>query len=263
MSGYVYIVGAGPGNPELITVKALRAIQTADVILYDRLVNKELLQQAKKEAILIFCGKKPDHHVMTQAMIHEQLIFFAKQGKVVTRLKGGDPFIFGRGGEEAITLQGNNIPYEIVPGITSGIAASAYAGIPLTQRKVSSHVAFLTGHLERGKDFDDDWKNVAKSAGTVVIYMGMKNIEKIAQTLIQIGRSRQTPVAIIHQGTTTEQRTVTGTLQTIAHIAKNENITHPSIIVIGEVVRLGETIEWYSEIASSERYSFHRMTQSH
>ncbi|MDA3130098.1 uroporphyrinogen-III C-methyltransferase [Aliibacillus thermotolerans] len=247
MSGYVYIVGAGPGDPELITVKALRAIQEADVILYDRLVNEELLQHAKKEAILVYCGKKPNHHWMTQGMINEQLLFFAKRGKVVTRLKGGDPLIFGRGGEEALTLATNDIPYEIVPGITSGIAASAYAGIPLTQRKVSSHVAFLTGQTENNQDNDENWKSIARHAGTLVIYMGMKNLEKIVQTLREIGRPDRTPVAIIHQGTTEKQRTITGDLQTIVQIAKNERIHPPSIIVVGEVVKLGEKINWFQE----------------
>ncbi|MFJ8248194.1 uroporphyrinogen-III C-methyltransferase [Peribacillus asahii] len=243
----VYLVGAGPGDPELITLKAIKCIQQADVILYDRLVNKELLSYAKTGAELIYCGKQPDHHAMTQETIHHFLIRYAKSGKIVTRLKGGDPFVFGRGGEEAEELVKGNIPFEIVPGITSGIAASAYAGIPVTHRDVSSSVAFVTGHHKNDRQENEKWESLAKGIDTLAIYMGVSNLPYIREQLLKHGKSEDTPIALVHWGTTDIQKTVTGTLATIVDIVREEQIENPSMIIIGEVVRYREKLKWFKE----------------
>lgn len=245
--GKVYLVGAGPGDPELITLKGLKCIQQADIILYDRLVNKELLSYAKKGAELIYCGKLPDYHLMKQETINHFLIRYAKSGKVVTRLKGGDPFVFGRGGEEALALANQKIPFEIVPGITSGIAAAAYAGIPVTHRDLSSSVAFVTGHQKNDAKEDEKWESLAKGIDTLAIYMGVNNLPYIQEQLLKYGKKEDTPVALVHWGTTEVQKTVTGTLSTIAAIAKEEKIQNPSMIIIGEVVRYREKIKWFEE----------------
>lgn len=246
----MYIVGAGPGDRELITVKGLRAIQEADVILYDRLINKDLLDYAKRSAELIYCGKLPNFHTLKQETINRFLIKHAKAGKVVTRLKGGDPFIYGRGGEEAEALKAHNIPFEIVPGITSGIAGPAYAGIPVTHREYSGSVAIVTGH--RSKDGTEviQWEHISKGVDTVVIYMGMKNLAYICEQLIKHGRDEQTPVAIIHWATTNKQETVIGTLANIVEKIAKANVANPSIIVVGEVVKLSHTLSWFSQEAN-------------
>ncbi|HZG74022.1 MAG TPA: uroporphyrinogen-III C-methyltransferase [Chondromyces sp.] len=245
--GKVYLVGAGPGDPDLITVKALKCIQEADIILYDRLVNERLLEIAKPNAHLIYCGKLPDCHIMKQETINHLLIKYSKQGKVVTRLKGGDPFVFGRGAEEAEGLAKSGIPFEIVPGLTSGIAAPAYAGIPVTRRGVSSSFAVVTGHGAKGNPAAANWKHLANSVDTLIIYMGVGNLPAICQTLISHGKEADTPVALIHWGTTNSQQTVTGTLHTITKVAETEKIKNPSMIVIGEVVRLREKLAWFQE----------------
>ncbi|MFY0759106.1 MULTISPECIES: uroporphyrinogen-III C-methyltransferase [Metabacillus] len=245
--GKVYLVGAGPGDPELITLKAIKCIQQADVILYDRLVNKELLSYAKKEADLIYCGKLPDYHLMKQETIHHFLIRYAKSGKIVTRLKGGDPFVFGRGAEEAEALAKQKIPFEIVPGITSGIAAAAYAGIPVTHRDVSASVAFVTGHLKNDAKEDEKWASLSKGIDTLAIYMGVSNLPYIQEQLLKNGKSKDTPVALVHWGTTEVQKTVTGTLEDILEVVREQNIKNPSMIIIGEVVRYREKIKWFEE----------------
>ncbi|KPN89413.1 uroporphyrinogen-III C-methyltransferase [Lysinibacillus sp. ZYM-1] len=244
--GKVYIVGAGPGDADLITVKGLRCIECADIILYDRLINKELLTYAKQDAKLIFCGKMPQQHAMIQEHINQTLVSYAQQGLVVTRLKGGDPFVFGRGAEEAEVLVKHHIPFEIVPGITSGIAAPAYAGIPVTHRDLGSSFAMVTGHMQEGKDDEIRWESLAKGIDTIAIYMGVGNLPYIRQQLLKYGREEQTPVAVIHWGTfSAKQKTVTGTLATIEEIARTENIQNPSIILVGKVVTLRETIQWF------------------
>ncbi|GLC89724.1 uroporphyrinogen-III C-methyltransferase [Lysinibacillus piscis] len=245
--GKVFIVGAGPGDVDLITVKGLRCIEQADVILYDRLINEELLTYAKKDAKLVFCGKLPQQHAMIQEQIHQSLVEYAQQGLVVTRLKGGDPFVFGRGAEEAEVLVQHQIPFEIVPGITSGIAAPAYAGIPVTHRDLGSSFAMVTGHMREGKDDAIHWESLAKGIDTIAIYMGVGNLPYIRQQLLKYGRSEETPVALIHWGTFAKQRTVTGTLATIEEVVQRENIQNPSIIVIGKVVTLRETIQWFEQ----------------
>lgn len=245
--GVVYIVGAGPGDVDLITVKGLRCIEAADVILYDRLINEELLAYAKKGAKLIFCGKLPNQHAMIQENINQALVHYAQQGLIVTRLKGGDPFVFGRGAEEAEVLAQNGIPFEIVPGITSGIAAPAYAGIPVTHRELSSSFAIVTGHMREGKDDTIQWESLAKGIDTIAIYMGVGNLPYIRQQLLKYGRNANTPVALVHWGTFAKQKTITGTLANIVDVAKRENIKNPSMILVGEVVALREKIQWFEQ----------------
>lgn len=248
--GKVFLVGAGPGDPELITVKGMKIIQNSDVVLYDRLVNPELLTFAKKDAKLIYCGKTPNQHTLSQDMINSLLCKYASQGKIVTRLKGGDPFIFGRGAEEAEVLRKHGIPFEVVPGITSGSAAPAYAGIPLTHRDYSSSVTFFSGVRKEGAESKPYWEYLAKGTDTICVYMGVKQLPYICEQLIQYGKSPETPIALIHCGTTAKQETVTGTLENI--VEKAHHIKNPAMIVIGEVVRLRESIQWFEWKAAQE-----------
>lgn len=251
--GKVYIVGAGPGDVDLITVKGLRCIQEADVILYDRLINNELLSYAKPNAKLIFCGKLPNRHAMIQDNINLSLVQHASQGKIVTRLKGGDPFVFGRGAEEAEVLAAHQIPFEIVPGITSGIAAPAYAGIPVTHRELGSSFAIVTGHMREGKDDSIQWDSLAKGIDTLAIYMGVGNLPYITEQLLKHGKPATTPVALVHMGTYEQQYTVTGTLETIEQIALEQKVKNPSIILVGEVVRMREKIAWFEQKMAAEK----------
>lgn len=245
--GKVYIVGAGPGDPDLITVKGLRCIKEADVILYDRLVNKQLLEYAKPDAELIFVGKLPNYHGVIQDRIHQLLVLFGRKGKIVTRLKGGDPFVFGRGAEEAEVCAEANIPFEIVPGITSGIAAPAYAGIPVTHRDYASSFAIVTGHMREGKADSIKWESLANGIDTLAIYMGVGNLPYICSQLTKYGRSEHTPVALIHWGTTAAQQTVTGTLATIVDIVAKQKVENPSMIVVGDVVKVRDKIQWFEK----------------
>lgn len=238
----VYLVGAGPGDPDLITVKALKCIQKADVILYDRLVNEELLKEAKPDADLVFCGKHPKFHILKQETINHLLVKYAKQGKTVTRLKGGDPFVFGRGAEEAEELAKHGISFEVVPGITSGIAAPAYAGIPVTHRDIGSSFAVVAGHRCKGKHEEIDWKSLSKSVDTIAIYMGISNLPYICEQLMKNEKKADTPVAVIQQGTTEQQRVVTGTLTSIVREVENSEISNPAMIIVGEVVRFRERL---------------------
>lgn len=250
--GKVYLVGAGPGDVDLITVKGLRCVQEADVILYDRLINKQLLSSAKSGAELIYCGKLPNYHAMTQDTIHHFLIKYAKQGKIVTRLKGGDPFVFGRGGEEAEVLANHGIRFEVVPGITSGIAAPAYAGIPLTYRELSSSIALVTGHMREGEKDNIDWESLAKGVDTLAIYMGVNQLPYICEQLLKYGKAASTPIALVHWGTTESQQTITGTLETINQNVQQSTIKNPSMIVIGEVVKLRNKTHWFEQLAQSQ-----------
>ena len=243
----VYIVGAGPGDVDLITVKGLRCIQEADVILYDRLINKELLSYAKAGAKLIYCGKMPNRHAMIQDHIHYTLVEYATQGKVVTRLKGGDPFVFGRGAEEAEVLAENGIPFEIIPGVTAGIAAPAYAGIPVTHRDFASSFAIVTGHMREGKDDSIKWESLAQGIDTLAIYMGVGNLPYICDQLLKYGRNPSTPVALVNMGTFESQKTVVGTLETIVNIVEEQEIANPSMIIVGEVVQMREKIKWFED----------------
>jgi uroporphyrin-III C-methyltransferase len=252
--GKAYLVGAGPGDPDLITVKGLRCIQEADVILYDRLINKQLLEYAKPDADLVYCGKLPNYHTMKQETISNFLVKFAKKGKVVTRLKGGDPFVFGRGGEEAEALAKNGIPFEVVPGITSGIAAPAYAGIPVTHRDYSASFAFVTGHRKDNEVDNIKWESLARGVDTLAIYMGVGNLPYICEQLMKHGKEGTTPVALVHWGTYKNQQTVTGTLSTIVDIVHKEKVENPSMIVVGEVVALREKLHWFEGIQREESY---------
>ncbi len=244
--GFVYLVGAGPGDPGLITVKGRECIARADVILYDYLANDELLRHAKPGAELIYSGKVGGAHNREQRQINELLVAKAGQGKVVTRLKGGDPFVFGRGGEECEALLDTGIPFEIVPGVTAAIGASAYAGIPLTHRDFTTSVAFVTGHEHPGKEVSEiDWERLSLGSGTVVFYMGIKNLPLIASHLVAHGRPPETPVALIRLGTRPEQEVLTGTLADIAEKARRAGFKAPAITVVGEVVRLREKLRWF------------------
>ncbi|KRF51870.1 uroporphyrin-III methyltransferase [Bacillus sp. Soil745] len=253
--GKVYIVGAGPGDPDLITVKAIKCIAAADVILYDRLVNRELLSYGKPEAEYIYCGKAPGIHCVPQEDIHQLLISKSMERKTITRLKGGDPFIFGRGGEEAEVLAKHGIQFEIVPGITSGIAAPAYAGIPLTHREWGSSFAIVTGHCVTGKPDNINWHHLTHGVDTIVIYMGMKNLPYICKQLRSCGMKPETAIAVIEQGTTGFQRTITGTIDSIVAIVTREQVANPAMIVIGEVVNLSGKLSWFSEKTKDKEFA--------
>lgn len=248
--GKVYLVGAGPGDPELLTIKGLRAIKEADVILYDRLINKDILDYAEPNTKFFYCGKDPYRHSLPQEETNRMMIQLAKKGHTVTRLKGGDPFVFGRGGEEAEQLATHHIPFEIVPGITSGIAAPAYAGIPVTHRDYSSSVAFITAVNKPGMDKEAYWQHLAQGPETLCIYMGVKRLPEICELLVKFGKTPQTPVALVHMGTATSQHTVTGTLQDITNKAKE--IINPAMIIVGDVVNMREKISWFEEQAFKE-----------
>lgn len=243
--GKVYLVGAGPGDPGLITVKGLRILKAADVILYDRLVSKELLKEARHSAKLIFCGKLPHMHPLNQDAINHLLVKYAGSHAIVVRLKGGDPFIFGRGGEEAAVLAREKIEFEIVPGITAGIAAPAYAGIPVTYRDLSGSVAFITAHFKTGSKDQTDWSKLAWAADTLAIYMGVSILQKLISELIAGGRSPSTPAAIIEWGTTEHQRTFTAPLADLGVVAVREQIQSPSMIIVGETVKLRDQLKWF------------------
>ena len=247
MAGKVYLVGAGPGDPDLLTVKGLRCLQEADVVLYDRLINPELLKLAKKDAQLIYCGKLPHYHTMKQETINHFLVKYAKKGLQVVRLKGGDPFVFGRGGEEAEACANADVRFEIVPGITSGIAASAYAGIPVTHRTLSKSFAFITGHQAGDEEASHQWEHLVKAVDTICVYMGVSHLPSIVNQLLQHGKSEETPIALVHWGTYREQQTVVGTLANIVERVQETGIANPSMIVIGEVVRLHEKLHWFEE----------------
>lgn len=244
--GFVYLVGAGPGDPGLITVKGLNCIRKADVLVYDRLASPRLLAYARPEAERIYVGKSPDRHAMVQEEINQLLVDKAKEGKVVTRLKGGDPFVFGRGGEEAELLVENHIPFEVVPGITSAISVPAYAGIPVTHRGYTSTLAIITGNEDPSKDDSSiAWDKIATGAGTLVFLMGMGNLPGICARLMEFGRPPETPVALIRWGTRPEQRTITGTLENIHQRATEANFKNPAVIVVGEVVKLRDKLAWF------------------
>lgn len=246
--GKVYLVGAGPGDPKLITVKGMECLQQADVVVYDRLANPALLEYAPTHAERIFCGKYPDNHTMRQEAINQLLAEKALGGLTVVRLKGGDPSVFGRVGEEAEHLARFGIPFEIVPGVTAGIAAPAYAGIPVTHREYGSSFAVVTGHLreEKPEQAVEKWRALAQGIDTVAFYMGIGNLPMIRKQLIEHGKDPKTPVAVIAWGTLPEQATVTGTLEDIEQrLADNPQITNPAIILVGDVVRLREKIQWF------------------
>jgi len=245
----VYLVGAGPGDPGLITVRGKQLLQQAEVLIYDYLASKKLLKHVPKGAEFIYAGKRGGgKHTHTQEEINQMLIDRARSGKKVVRLKGGDPFIFGRGGEEIEELVKAGLPFEVVPGVTSATAAATYAGIPITHRNYTSTVAFVTGHEDPTKsDSNIAWDKIATGVGTIVVYMGIKNLPSITEKLIRYGRDPQTPAAVVRWASTSEQRTVVGNLENIAEVVRRNNIKPPSLVVIGEVVNLRDTINWYEK----------------
>ncbi|MGD0625338.1 MAG: uroporphyrinogen-III C-methyltransferase [Thermodesulfobacteriota bacterium] len=247
--GKVYLIGAGPGDPGLITVKGLACLKKADVVVYDHLANEQLLSSAKEGAEILYVGKKGGEHTLSQEKINAGIIAKAGEGKTVARLKGGDPFIFGRGGEEAEDLAKAGIPFEIVPGVTSAIGVPAYAGIPLTHRDFTSTVAFITGHEDPTKEESKiSWDKISTGVGTLVFLMGVGNLPTIASELMKNGRNPETPVALIRWGTLPEQETTIGTLSTIGGIARSKKIKPPGIILVGEVVGLRDKINWFERL---------------
>jgi len=247
-TGKVTLIGAGPGDPGLLTIKAKECIETADVVVYDYLASPYLLEYAREDAEIIYVGKKGGDHTLTQDKINLLLVDKAREGKTVPRLKGGDPFVFGRGGEEAQELLEFGISYEVIPGVTSAISAPAYAGIPITHRDHTSFVSFITGHERPDKkETRMQWDVFAKSDATLVFLMGVKNLSNIVKNLIENGKTADTPVALVRWGTTTRQQTVTGTLETIVQVVKEAGLKSPAIIVVGHVVSLREELAWFDK----------------
>lgn len=247
--GTVFLIGAGPGDPDLMTVRGVNILKKAEAVVYDRLANPEILSYAPEDAERIYVGKRPGKPSVSQEQINRIIVAKANEGKIVARLKGGDPFIFGRGGEECEALAAENIPFEIVPGISSALAAPAYAGIPLTHRGKARSFTVVTGYTKNSEELFDNWEHISQS-DTLVILMGMKNLELIISQLVLFGRSLDTPIAIIEKASYQHQRTVTGTLEDI--LEKSAYLSSPATIVIGELARLAETLAWHAQPVSFE-----------
>ncbi len=244
LRGEVYLVGAGPGDPDLLTFRALRLMQQADVVVYDNLVSKTIVDMTRRDAQRIFVGKKRADHTMRQEEINALLVRLAKEGKRVLRLKGGDPFIFGRGGEEIETLAAEGIPFQVVPGITAASGVASYAGIPLTHRDYAQACLFVTGNLKDGT-MNLDWEALARPRQTVVVYMGLHGLDMLCAELVKHGMPDTTPIAIVQQGTTLNQRVIIGTLATLPGIAEREKPQAPTLIIVGGVVTLHDKLTWF------------------
>jgi uroporphyrin-III C-methyltransferase len=252
--GKVYLVGAGPGDPGLMTVRGLQLLRAAQAVVYDQLVNPVLLEEAPTDAERIFVGKRAGRHCIAQNEINSVLIGYARRGCEVVRLKGGDPFVFGRGGEEAQAIADAGIPYEIVPGVSSAVAVPAYAGIPLTHRNYASSFAVVTGHEAIKSKSSVDWTKLATAVDTLVILMGLHNLSAIVTKLVANGRSPDTPAAVIQQGTTEHQKIAVGTLADI--VEKSAALKAPALIVVGEVVRLADKLDWFARAAAAGKNDF-------
>lgn len=250
--GKVFLIGAGPGDPELITLKGKRCLEAANVVLYDGLANCELLSFAPIDAELLYVGKKAGGRGAIQREIEARLICEAHNGKIVVRLKGGDPFLFGRGGEEAQALAAAGIPFEIIPGISSAFAVPAYAGIPVTHRNYASSVAIVTGHKASGDEVP--WSSLIESVDTLVILMGRQNLRKIMNRLLACGCDPTRPCALIESGTLGEQSSVIGSVETLADLAEQSQRLGPSLIIIGEVVKLGRDLHWFRTVSFNSRF---------
>jgi len=244
--GEVYLLGAGPGDPDLMTFKAQRLLQSADVVLYDRLVAPGIVEMARRDAQRIYVGKARSDHTVPQQQINEMLVSLAQQGKRVVRLKGGDPFIFGRGGEEIELLAQHGIPFQVIPGITAASAAACYSGIPLTHRDHAQSVRFVAGHLKDGT-LDQAWQEFQSDTETLVFYMGLVGLPVICEQLQRYGRSPETPIALVERASTPQQRVITGTLATMVAIVEREKPRAPTLIIVGNVVRLHATLAWFGE----------------
>jgi len=244
-NGFVSLVGSGPGDPELLTLKALRLIQQADVVVFDRLVSPEIMAMVPHGISQISVGKSPGKHCVPQEQINEIIVGLASAGRRVVRLKGGDPYIFGRGGEEALVLRQHDIPFEVVPGVTAAAGCSSYSGIPLTHRGLNHGVRFVTGHLHNDESLDVDWNKLADPDCTLVIYMGLANLQKICDELVRAGLPAATPAAAIHGGTTRDQQKVISNLAELAWAVASAGLKSPVTTIIGDVVSLSDELDWF------------------
>lgn len=251
-TGKVFLVGAGPGDPGLLTVRGLELLRSAPVIVYDHLVNPALLEETATESVKIYVGKRAGQHYVAQEEINTVLIAHARRGQDVVRLKGGDPFVFGRGGEEAEALVEAGISFEIVPGVSSAVAVPAYAGVPLTHRKLASSFAVVTGHEARKPNSAVDWAKLATGVDTLVVLMGLSNLSIIVKKLIENGRAPETPAAVIRSGTTKEQESIVGTLADI--VEKSAGIRPPALIIVGDVISLSDKLSWFMPMLEQPRY---------